>query len=575
PSAMAATLLVPAVWVLARYFVRQAVLPATSPVWAALLTAVNPFFLWYGQEARPYALWALLAMISTYLLLRCVETAQPIRALLAGYGVVLLLFLATHYYAVLLMPVHAVVLYRWLAGRSRRVAAGVGLALLTVGALIGVFAAWTIFSQGGGGNFPSISLAMLIPDLVNAFSLGLSVDLDDVRWLDWVYGLVTLLGIGWTLRSRSAWGRGGWLLPLMLLLPIALILLINTIQPAYMNSRHLSLLAGVYLILLGGGLGVVWQWQKIVALGLVLLLLAGAGYSTRNYFTLQKYDKDHYTAMGEVLTENLLPGDLLLISPPFSWRIFDYYLPIAEIEAARQAGVKIGYFGAPLIYRSWDDTFAQLAVFQTQYRRIWLARSGTHPYLDPQGQVSSWLLQHTARRLRVEKFYSPNAFLDLELYLSQPPVFEGLQPPAQHKVAATFGDQILLVGYDIGQPLVAGSAIPITLYWQVTTKPQDHYKYILQLVETTADGQTHILAITEREPFSGEIPTEFWDPGKTIIEPIELLPTVALDRQQPQRYQLSLQLYHEETLKKLSLTQTQNANVAADGQTLLFPYLPP
>lgn len=80
-----------------------------APLWSALLAATSPFFLWYGQEARPYALWAVLAVLSTYLLLRSIESEPSRRSLRRwhfGYGVALLVFLTTHYYAVFLLPVH-------------------------------------------------------------------------------------------------------------------------------------------------------------------------------------------------------------------------------------------------------------------------------------------------------------------------------------------------------------------------------------------------------------------------------------------------------------------------------------
>ena len=596
PSAMAATLLAPMVWVFARYLVRRALLPASAPVWSTLLAAVNPFLLWYGQEARPYALWALLALVSTYLLVRCTETDDRLTTpaadddkmtakrvvrkssavLFVGYGIVLLCFLATHYYAVFFLPVHAFILYQWLARRHRRLALIAALAVLGLGVLIGALAAWIILGQGGGVNFPEISLGILIPDLVNAFSLGLSVDIVDVRWLDWIYALVALMGASGLLRSRVAIARQGWLLPALLVTPICLILLLNAFQPAYMNSRHLSLLGGVYVLLLGAGLSVLWQLQKVATILVALVLLAGAGYSTNNYFTSELYDKDDYVGMGAFVAEHLLPGDLLLISPPFSWRIFDYYLPIEQLDQAAQRGVDVAHYGVPLIWQSWETTYATLENLQGRYRRIWLARSGTHPYLDPEGKVSAWLLEHSARQLRVEKFDSYNSFLDLELYLSQPPVVEGLTPPPmQHPVDATFGDQIRIVGYDIGRPIFAGGAIPVTLYWQVPVKDdQTHYKYILQLVEPLANGAIAVVGVTEREPFNGEIPTIYWDPGKTIVEPVELLPGIQYDEENPARYQLTLQLYPVETLAKLPVAAQANAAVATDGQTLLLPYVP-
>jgi hypothetical protein len=81
---------------------------------AAALVAVNPMLLWYSQEARAYALFALLCAVS---LLYCV------RALRGGrrrdfvlWGVVSGLALATHYFAVFPLAAEAV----WLLRRRRR-----------------------------------------------------------------------------------------------------------------------------------------------------------------------------------------------------------------------------------------------------------------------------------------------------------------------------------------------------------------------------------------------------------------------------------------------------------------------
>ena len=578
PSAMAATLLVPSLWVMARYFVRREVLPASTPVWTALLAAVNPFFLWYGQEARPYALWALLAVLSTYWLLRCTETPKPSTRLFILYGVTVCMFLATHYFAVFLLPVHAFLFYWWLRTYNQRLALLLAVGVLAVGGLIGGWAAWSILGQGGGANFHSITLATLIPDLLNAFSLGLSVNIDNVRWLDLLYGLIALLGVGWALRSRKTLAHNGWLLPAWLVLCIGIIWGLNLFQPAYMNARHLSLLGGAFILLVGGGLGVLWRWQKWLTVGLLLILVAGAGYSTRNYFTMpKKYGNDDYAGMGRYLDVNLLPGDLLLISPPFSWRIFEYYLPIHKLDQAAQANLGTAHYGMPLLNGSWDNTFAQLATLQKQYRRVWLARSGTHPYLDPENKVNQWFKENKDGTVLVRhvEFFSPTSFLNLELYVAAANiVFEGLPPGITHPLDAAFGDQIRVVGYDVAPPIAKGSPLGVTIYWQkLHQKTPDRYKYILQLVETLPDGQTRVIGSTEREPYNEAVRTSYWDPGKTIKEYIEVAPTASWDWQHPERYHLTLQLYHSETLAKLPVTQSQGAAIGPDPQTLRFATL--
>ena len=122
-----------------------------------------------------------------------------------------------------------------------------------------------ITQPGAGSNFASVSLRILGPDLVNAFTLGLSVDLARVWPLDVISAAVVIMGAVWGLRSRSVIARGGWLLPAFVLVPALLLLGLNALRPAYMNARHMSLISGGYLLLLSAGLAWLWQLRRWVA----------------------------------------------------------------------------------------------------------------------------------------------------------------------------------------------------------------------------------------------------------------------------------------------------------------------
>src|SRR5690606_7650769 len=104
PSAMAATLLIPLVWVWGKRLIVWRVAAPSVPYWAARLAAAHPYYLWYGQEARPYALWAALALLSTYCLARAVDPQTTrSRRWWIGYAASALMFYTTHYYAVFLL----------------------------------------------------------------------------------------------------------------------------------------------------------------------------------------------------------------------------------------------------------------------------------------------------------------------------------------------------------------------------------------------------------------------------------------------------------------------------------------
>ncbi|MFL5900000.1 MAG: hypothetical protein ACJ75S_02205 [Solirubrobacterales bacterium] len=97
---------------------------------AAALVAVNPMLVWYSQEARGYALFALLTALSAIYFVRALDRGA--RRDFVLWGVFSALALATHYFAA--FPVAAEAL--WLLHRRRRetvpglaIVAGAGLLL--------------------------------------------------------------------------------------------------------------------------------------------------------------------------------------------------------------------------------------------------------------------------------------------------------------------------------------------------------------------------------------------------------------------------------------------------------------
>ena len=265
PAAAAVTLLTPLLWAFARRLASLNVVPSGTAYRAALLAAVNPFYLWYGQEARPYSLWAMLAVLSTYLLLRALtypyETAAAQRRVLVGYVLALAAFLSTHYLAVFLIPLHGLIVLQYLAQRNLRRAI-IGASLLGgVGGLAALIAMWQLLRPGAGDNLNRITLRVLAPDLLNAFSMGLSVNINDVWRLDLLFGALALAGVVWGVRTQKRTLAGGWILPCFVLIPIAILLVINGFRPAYMNARHLSLISGGFVLLVAAGSAVLAQYR--------------------------------------------------------------------------------------------------------------------------------------------------------------------------------------------------------------------------------------------------------------------------------------------------------------------------
>jgi mannosyltransferase len=128
-SALAGTAMVPLAYLAAaRLFSRRV------GVIAAALAALNPFLIWYSQEARAYAIYMTLTALSFLCFVAALRSRES--RWLAWWAVVSALALTAHFFAVFLVGTEAVWLLVALNGRRTAVAVGgvaaVGLALLPV-----------------------------------------------------------------------------------------------------------------------------------------------------------------------------------------------------------------------------------------------------------------------------------------------------------------------------------------------------------------------------------------------------------------------------------------------------------
>jgi hypothetical protein len=555
PALAAGTLLAPAAWALARRLTRRGALPRSSAAWALLLVAFAPFFLWYGQEARMYTLAPLLAVISTYALLRWSETPEGGRTRLAiGYALSAAAMLTVHYFSVFLLPVQAALVYGSLRrqGRGRALAAAGGLVAL--GGVIGLAATLIILRQpGAGGNFSPVSIPVLARDLLNAFSLGPGADVNRMLALDLLFGIVAVMGAFWGVSTRGRLAAGGWLLPAWVALPVVLLVIVNSLQPAYMTARHMSLITAAFLILVGGGLawmGSRWRWLAGVV-GVVLL--AGMIYASYDYYESPRHGKGDLAGEGEYLSAELLPGDVVILSAPHTLRLYRYYFPLDREGVTWRI--------LPRIHGLDAGTYEELERLRSQYRRLWLVNAA-----EP---IRDWMKQE-AFRVREVGFESPIAVLRTELFLPERPILEAMPEGVEELTEVAFGDAIRLRGYETARALPDSQRIPITLYWQAARPIERRYKYVLQVVGSDVSGEPVALPKTEREPYDGVLPTTVWPAAKIVAELTDAAGAPLPAGGDGQTY-LALQVYDAETLEKLPVSAGAGAEIGEDGTTLLLP----
>jgi mannosyltransferase len=137
PSALAGIATVGVAWAIGRELAGERCALA-----CAALVAVNPLFVWYSQEARVYALFALTSAVAMLCCLRLWR--QPSRGRVAAFALSGSVALLSHYFAAFLLLGMAV----WLLRDRRRPALGA----VAVLALVGLALLPLIVAQGGHGT---------------------------------------------------------------------------------------------------------------------------------------------------------------------------------------------------------------------------------------------------------------------------------------------------------------------------------------------------------------------------------------------------------------------------------------
>jgi hypothetical protein len=120
-------------------------------------------------------------------------------------------------------------------------------------------------------------------------------------------------------------------------------------------------------------------------------------------------------------------------------------------------------------------------------------------------------------------------------------------PTSQVPLAASFGDQIALLGYDLSSStLQAGGTLTVTLNWQVVRTPNQDYTVFVHLLD--ANGK--IVAQDDSQPAHGTLPTRGWLPREVVAD----RHTIALPAALPaDSYRLEVGWYDAASGKRLPL----------------------
>jgi len=297
----------------------------------AALVAVNPMLVWFSQEARAYALLALLGALSALLWLRALEHGPALgpgsrgrHGRLLAWGAVAALALATHYYALFLVAPQALWLLLRLRGGRERMAA---LALPAVAAAALAPLALEQRSNDTASFITNSELPTRLAQLPKQFLVGYDTPLEPL--LVAVGALAVLAGLAGLAallsghaaahpRERSDAARLAALTAAALVLPIL---------AAFAGEDHLITRNVLFVLPLGcalAGVGLAAAGGRLAALALAAACAAGL-VAVAGVARDPKLQRDDWRGAARALGPITEPR--LIVANDGALRPLRYYLP--------------------------------------------------------------------------------------------------------------------------------------------------------------------------------------------------------------------------------------------------------
>jgi hypothetical protein len=488
----------------------------------AFLAAVNPALIYYSQEARMYELLAILALLSTLLLVHFPGDKSRRIGLAVAYVFVTTAGLYTHYFYPAVLLAQNLVFGIWLFGQGRsggkRLWPEARAWLLMMLAAFLLYLPWLpiFFRQAGGRTGSRPAPGAFLGDSASWLTTGPTGSPEAATIALLAFFLLAAAG---ALLGRKLKHSGVPYVATLLflaLVPLAAMWLVGATQPAFFKF----MLVIVSPLCLLAGAGWWWGWHgsisqkrstintgpsagKIVR-RLVLIILAvpilwGSYQSLRNMYYEPGYARADYRAMAAQIATEAHPNAAIVLNAANQWEVFTYY----HKDGATVFPIPRGYPDPAVIDDELSDIIANhdrvYAIFWGEDQR------------DPQRLVERWL---DANAFKAREEWIGDVRFVTYAVAGRPALGE----PAEQMAEATalkWGDDIQLAGFTLSPAeLPAGDIVQVALFWRSDRSLSERYKVFLHLV----DSQGRIVAQRDSEPGGGLALTTTWQPGETITD---------------------------------------------------------
>ncbi|MCZ7538410.1 MAG: glycosyltransferase family 39 protein [Anaerolineae bacterium] len=221
-------------------------------LWAGLLLACNPYHVWFSRQARPYALFFVVALLASYYFLTLLSGKRS-TARWVGFGLSSAAAYLTHFFAAALPMAQYAVLGFALQGNRRMFRQWLLVQLVALAPL-----AWWIYRlvtqevvSFGIAWIPKPILADLPLTLAN-----MGIGTDGLRTMLLLPALIALV-VGLIGGIRNAWkvwryDRADLYWFWLMILTLVPVFLLSQIRPIYVDRYFMVLLPGLLLLVLRG-----------------------------------------------------------------------------------------------------------------------------------------------------------------------------------------------------------------------------------------------------------------------------------------------------------------------------------
>jgi uncharacterized membrane protein len=293
----ATVMAVPAMFVLGRRL-----LDARLGAIAAVLLAVHPMAISWGQQLRAYSLVLLLVIVATHLLLLAIERPDS-AALAAGYAAVAALATYTHFFAGLVIASHGL----WLLAQRPLPRRLVTTAAAVYAVLVAPLAWYLLTLEEDPLHWVTDRTGSAIVEVGRALTGG-------TRWSVLAYSVAAAVGLWAVVASvRATDRRDRWrtaLPAIWLVAPVAAVTVSTaTVKPLLEPRFLIVVVPGLVLV---AALGV-RSLRPRPAVGLLVAVLLASAWGLRSWYSEPTFED--WRSATRVMVDALEPDDPITIEP--------------------------------------------------------------------------------------------------------------------------------------------------------------------------------------------------------------------------------------------------------------------